>query len=51
MTKLELRQSKKECGETLSLLKSVQLDFKIANKDLKLKEDKLSDLKKEMNDL
>ena len=33
------------------MLKGLQLDLKIATKDLKLKEDKNQDLKKEVSDL
>lgn len=35
----------------MTLLKGVQLDFKIANKDLKLKEEKVQELKKEVSEL
>jgi len=51
LLKAEVKQSKKDAGETLNLLKSVQLDFKLANKDLKLKEEKLADMKREMTEI
>ena len=51
MLKLDLRQQKKENSDIQTNLKSTQLDLKIANKEIKIKEEKLSDIKREVLDL
>jgi hypothetical protein len=47
----ESEVSKTSLKEQTNLVKALQLDIKIANKDIKIKEEKLTEMKKEVNDL